>query len=255
MANFGVLTGAMGAGLSSKRHDERRAPMLANEHGSIAMSVITQARVVKHERMAIAYEMIVTSAAVLGGFAINAAVDTIDESDFGNQVAFDAYAVLLVASSVLDLYAMVTLVVNVYVASRAHALSTSELEELEDLAASGDAAVKSALARLEQRTAQRRGEFVHRSRFYRSSAVTAFIVSLPCFLGALASKQFSVQTKQHSLHKAASPPPTLPSGVPLVEPFTTLRWSLAILVLFGTCAVLLSVLGQIRLLRVVRRTL
>ena len=263
----------MGAGPSSKLgDDERSAPMLDNAHGSVAISIITQARVAKHERMSPAYQMIITSAAVLGGFAINAAVDDIRETDFGNQAAFEVYAVNLVASSVLDLYAMVTLVVNIYAAARAHALSSSELLELEALGVAGDvAAVNASLARLEQRTARWRAEFEYRSRFYRYTAIVAFVVSLPCFLGALAAKQFSLQPKRHghaplslnaqlvaSADQAAPPSstPVPPASVPLdAEPFTPIRWSLAILVLIGTFAVLLSVIGQMRLLRMVRGTL
>ena len=264
----------MGAPLSKEQQrDERRAPMLSS---NIAINVITQARVTNHERLATAYDMIITSAAVLGGFAINAAVNDIKESDFGNQLAFDSYATLLVLSSVLDLYAMVALVVNKYTASRAEALSTSELQELEYLGVAGDvSAVNAELERLNQRAIRRHGEFVHRSRCYRASAVVAFVISLPCFTGALCAKQFSVQPRRHGTGKAPSllrlassdeaafPPPSapmhLPSGVLMpvdeedgMEPFTPIRWSLAIVVFVGTCSVLLAVLGQMHLLRVVR---
>ena len=263
----------------SKHSDERRAPMLSNAHGSIAMSVITQARLTNYERLMTSYDMVITSAAVLGGFAINAALETIKERDFGNQVAFDSYAILLVTSSVLDLYAMVALVVNKFAASRAEALSTSELQELETLGLAGDVtAVNAELGRLDGATARRRAEFVLRSRHYRSSAVVAFVVSLPCFLGALAAKQFSVQPRRpvpllhlasalHLLHASAieaAPPPSPGVLSPMheeiepseeIEPFTPIRWSLAILVGLGTCAVLLAVLGQLHLLREVRRTL
>ena len=265
----------------SKRDDERRTPMLSNAHGSIAMGVIMQARLTNHERLMTAYDILITSAAVLGGFAINAALETIKESDFGNQAAFDSYAVLLVTSALLDLYAMVALVVNKFVASRAEALSTSELQELETLGLAGDVtAVNSELARLNERTARRRAEFVHRSRCYRTSAVVAFVVSLPCFLGALAAKQFSVQPKRRGavlrlgselrfvrasaeevalLPSPPSPPQSMPPDVLLpprdeVEPFTPIRWSLAVFVGLGTCAVLVAVLGQLHLLRMVRRT-
>ena len=234
------------------------------------MSVITQAQAANHERIFSADEVIITSSAVLGGFAINAAVGTIQESDFGNQMAFDSYAILLVASSLLDLYAMVVLVVNRYAASRAQALSTAELQDLEQLGMSGDvAAVNAALESNDQRAARRRTEFVNRWRVYRSSAVAAFVMSLPCFLGALAAKQFSVQPRRHAPRQPstpslvaddpsadeAAPPP--PPGVPLlddeVEPFTPIRWSLAVLVALGTCAVLIAVLGQMHLLREVRK--
>ena len=265
----------MGAAFSTT--DERLAPMLDNAHGTgaplsaaddgststkTATGAIIHAQLATHERMVPAYELIITSAAVLGGFSINAALETITESDFGNQAAFDSYAVLLVASSVLDLYAMVTLVFNIYMASRAQALSASELHKLEALGAAGDVdTVTAALARLEPRSARRRAEFVHNSRAYRSSAVVAFLVSLPCFLGALAAKQFSVQPRRHAprvssplLRLAAASAGSVAPPPPAMEPFTPIRWSLAILVVLGTCAVLLAVLGQIRLLRELRRT-
>ena len=229
---------------------------LSNAPGVDGASAATRARAAAYDRMLPAYDLIITSSALLGGFAINAALETIKESDFGNQVAFDSYAILLVASAVLDLYAVVALVFNRYAALRVYRLSAEEMASLEAVADGSDAA-SLLVARFDEQKRRLHVSFLHSSRAFRTSALYAFVLSLPCFLGALAAKQFSVQPMRahHEssvsgviIRSVAFEPPSAPAA-PLVEPFTPIRWALATLVFVGMLSVVVAIAAQLFLLR------
>ena len=225
--------------------DERRKPMLAGNAFSptSAQSVSMQAQAAAFDKMTPAYDLVINSAALMGGFAISAALGSIQEDDFGNQASFDAYAVLLVISSILDIYAVVSLVFNRYISLRIFELTADDLRCLDACGESASSATHE-LAQMQRRKEHLHVVFLRRSRRYRDSAVWAFGLSLPCFLGVLAARQFSVQ-----------PMRTPPIGYLLasIEPFTPIRWVLASLVFAGMFAVLVAILGQLLLRRRVAR--
>lgn len=243
----------------------RRVPMLdtptaLSGDAEDAKFVVHQAQSAAYERMTPAHDLIITSSALLGGFAISAALDSIQEDAFGNQASFDAYAILLVTSSILDLYAVVALVFNRFLSLQIFHFGPNDLRRLEDC---GDDVkdTKGVVARLQREKVFSHVAFLRQSWVFRASAFWAFVLSLPCFLGVLAAKQFSVQPMR--AHRGAAwftsflvaaanpPPPPLPPAAP-AEPFTPIRWLLASLVFAGMFAVLVAIFGQLLLCRRLR---
>jgi hypothetical protein len=141
-----------------------------------------------------AYDLTIGAASLLGGFTMKDVLGAPSVTDFSQDWALYVYRVLLPATAALDMFAVVTLVLNRYLAARAY----KDADE------------------------QAYSEFVRATAFHRRRAVWAFLSSLPLFLVAAAAKQFHGLEARLAL---AGPVPVLLSACGLILFFALLQAS------------------------------
>lgn len=209
---------------------------------------LNSARLQAHAQMIPAYDLIIGSASLFGGFTISASLTYLSKEDeFMDATMFFAYQVLLIITSVLNVYVVVALVLNRYFGARAFKLHGEDEAELEPFAMYTEDDEEGARA---VRALQRKKErlflyFVDQTSIYRASAVWSFTLSLPALMLLLSFRQWTLHPEAaEGAHRQNHTAAEKRVEHQLAHDMFVLRWGTAGIVVLGLLAVLVAVVGQ-----------